>query len=83
MTLVVLAARRWLTWTGAAGGVLAMLVLMYWADSDISDSSSTTAGLGFLVVPPLLYLLGAATFVVDRAAVLAWRFARGSSDASS
>jgi Ca2+/Na+ antiporter len=59
-----------------------MLLLMYWAYRNIAHSGSSTAGLGFLIIPPLLYLLCAATFLVDRSAVLAWRLAhRG--DASS
>jgi hypothetical protein len=72
--LVWLQRRRFLSRIGTLLGLIAMAVIVAWAWHDISTSSSSTAALGILVIPPVLFVVAGATFVVDRAVVLGWRF---------
>ena len=50
-----------------------MAAMVAWAWHDISTSTSSTAALGILVIPPVLLVVAAATFGVDRAVYSAWR----------
>ncbi len=71
--LVMLARASLVTPVGAALGGAAMVVVSVWSWHDITTSTSSTAALGFLVVPPLLFLIAGATYVLDRAVVLGRR----------
>jgi thiol:disulfide interchange protein len=73
LLLVWLRRHALLTWIGLALGSIVMAAMVAWAWHDISTSTSSTAALGVLVIPPVLLVVAAATFGVDRAADSTWR----------
>jgi Na+/proline symporter len=73
LLLVWLRRHALLTRIGLALGLIVMAAMVAWAWHDISTSTSSTAALGILVIPPVLLVVTAATFGVDRAVYSAWR----------
>jgi hypothetical protein len=59
---------------GLVALVLALLGGFLWAAHDIETSHSSTAAVGWLAVPILLFLIGCAVVILDAAGSLAWRF---------
>ena len=78
--VVILRLRGLLTTTGATAGAGAMVLVCVWVWRDIASSHSSTAALALLAVPPLLFLIAAATVAIDRAVVLGRRFTDGRDD---
>jgi hypothetical protein len=74
--LIWLMRHRMVSRAGVVIGLAALFVVIAWAWHDISTSESSTAALGFLVLPPVLFVVAAGTFLVDRVVVLGWRLAR-------
>jgi hypothetical protein len=74
LLLVWLRRHGLLTRIGLALGLIVMTAMVAWAWHDISTSTSSTAALGILVIPPVLLVVAAATFGMDRAVALGWRF---------
>jgi hypothetical protein len=74
--LVALARRRLITWVAAGIGLIAQAAVLAWMVSGILGSSSSTAAIGFLAVPPVLFVVAAATAIVDLAVGLVRRLAR-------
>jgi hypothetical protein len=73
LLLVWLRRHALLTRIGLALGLIVMTAMVAWAWHDISTSTSSTAALGILAIPPVLLVVAAATFGVDRAVDSAWR----------
>lgn len=78
--LVWLRRRALLTRIGLAVGVIVMAATVAWAWHDISNSTSSTAALGILAVPPVLLVVAAFTFCVDRAVHSTWRLTHPGED---
>jgi hypothetical protein len=74
LLLVWLRRRALLTSIGLTLGLIVMAAMVAWAWRDISTSTSSTAALGILAVPPVLLVVAAATFGIDRAVHATWRF---------
>jgi hypothetical protein len=74
LLLVWLRRRALLTRIGLAVGLIVMAAMVAWAWHDISTSTSSTAALGVLALPPVLLVVAGVTFGVDRAADSTWRF---------
>jgi hypothetical protein len=68
--LVFLVRHRMLSVAGVVAGLAALVIVTVWAWHDISTSESSTAALGFLVLPVLLFAVAGATVLVDRLAFL-------------
>ncbi len=74
LLLVWLRRRALLTRIGLALGLIVMAAMVGWAWHDISTSTSSTAALGILAIPPVLFVVAVVTFGIDRAVALSWRF---------
>lgn len=61
---------------GSHRRLIAQFAALAWMVSDITGSSSSTAAVGFLAVPPALFVLAVVTVVIDALARVVRRIVR-------
>lgn len=74
--LLVLARVRVITRRAAFAGLILVATLLFWANHDIASSHSSTAAIGWIVVPPVLFVAALTVVVIDRLVALGRRLIR-------
>ncbi len=66
LMLLVLARVRVITRRATVTGLILLAALLFWANHDITSSHSSTAAIGWIVVPPVLFVAAITVVVIDR-----------------